>query len=90
VIGTVVLDEQIHAIGELHLRDGSIELVVRIEGPVRVPAMPFGTEYRVHGSDGSLVWRGALDIDVPAFDLGDTDAWELHLRSEVTGKMAVR
>jgi hypothetical protein len=88
MIGTVVIDERIYPIAELGLRRGVIETFVRIRGPAVVPALVRDTEYRIHGEDGSLVWRGRLAEAAAGGELAEHDVYELHLTSEVTGKLA--
>ena len=88
MIGTVVVDEVILEIAAIELLDGQVIVVAEINGPGASPAFPFGTMYRIHGSDGSLVWRGRIRHDVGGYDLGERDRWELRIAAGVTDKIA--
>lgn len=88
MMGTLVIDERIHAVQSFALGEGAILAEIRLPA-VEARRIPRGFDWSLHAADGSFVCRGRF-ADIPRWPptLEDDDAVELILRLEIEGKVA--
>lgn len=82
-LGTVVIDERIGMIVAVELRVGEIIFVAEFDGPWA--GAPAGSEYRMHGDDGTQITRSRLDAAIPDAADDETLRVSLHMKPVPTG-----
>jgi len=73
--GTIIVNEVILRVTDIHLRHGHIEITALIDISSQNIKLPHGCEFRLHGEDGSLILTGEFknhgrDVDEGPFNLG--------------------